>query len=222
MNTLPLKAIPIPIQGEIEAQKKPKPRKILSRQSRHFLGVLAAMAVVMYGMDRIIQVKSIDVSNADGKLDYVFITPTVDRLMLSNKRNKLIQNNREHAEFVVRVCVTEAFNKQIPHGVQLCLNMLNIESRFNPTALNYDSGATGASQHMPMSHTKRLMQEGIIKTHWLELHDMETAIKAWASTLSLYIKETGSIEGAVIKYGGWWNRPDDPGAEVYLRGAMGT
>ena len=178
------------------------------------------LAVAIYGMDKLITARTLDLAQADGKLYYVFIGPTVDRLLLSNKSNKLLQNNRAFAEQIVEWCITYAYEQSLP--VALCLNMLKIESRFNPVALNIDSGATGASQHMPAIHTQRLMREGIIKMHWLELHDMETAIKAWASTMAMKVKEAGSLEGGVLRYGGWANRPDDPGAEVYLRGAMGT
>lgn len=221
MTPLPLKVV----KEKQEQDKTPKivkPKrklKLFSHQARHFLGVLAALAVAMYGMDRIITTRTIDLARADGKLYHVFIGPTVDRLLLSNKSNKLLQENRAFAEQIVSWCVTYAYEQALP--VALCLNMLRIESRFNPAALNVDSGATGASQHMPATHTQRLTREGIIKSHWLELHDMETAIQAWASTMGMYKRQTGSLERGVLKYGGWANKPNDPEAREYLRGALG-
>ena len=54
-------------------------------------------------------------SQADGKLDYVFITPTVDRLMLSNKVNKLIKTT-EHASLLSE-CALQDVQQTISHGV---------------------------------------------------------------------------------------------------------
>ena len=63
MNALPLKAIPIPIQGEIEAQKKPKPHGRYSADSPAFSWCVGGdgRGDVRHGQDN--QVKSIDVSS---------------------------------------------------------------------------------------------------------------------------------------------------------------
>lgn len=222
MIPLPLKSVKpkLPEVTPEESQKPKRKSKLISRETRHWLHVMLVLVVVIFGLDRIVAAKTVDLAHADAKLDHFYVDPIVKRVMISNKNNKFIQKNPEFVKKFVAWCVDASYKEGLP--VELCTNMLRIESKYDQLAINITSGALGPAQFIAGLHTKRLKSEGIIKDSYLELHDMETAIYAWASTMAMYVAETGNLNSAILKYGGWANQPRDQKAQEYLRGARGT
>mgnify|MGYP001558348376 CR=1 FL=1 len=195
--------------------REPKQRKKRKwRIQRLSLPVILVLSVIsslaVYQAHR----RSLEVAELDAKLNYVFVEPIVDRLLLSNKKDKTLVEHREYITRIVRIAVHEAYRTEPKVPLEVLLGILKIESKFNPRAINLTSGATGMAQVLPATWSETLKRDGTIDWHWLELHDTETAIKAAVHIFSTYLKQTGDVDKALLRYGGFRNTD---GSEYVLK-----
>ena len=167
--------------------------------------LLLALAIVGFTASRL-SARNIEVAELEAKLEYVFVEPILQRLLLSNPKNKQLQEHKDYLRKIIRLAIHEAYREEPKVPIEVLLGVLKIESRFNPAALNKVSGATGIGQVMPAMHAARLSEKGIIQDHWLELNDPEVGVRAAVEILRKYLKQTGNIDAALRKYGGYGNR----------------
>lgn len=209
-------------QVEMESAKHPKPRKARLRKWRVtrlylsiilFLSVLSAFALYQSST------RAREIVELEAKLD-IFVDAIVDRILLSNKKDKALAENKDYIKRVIRIAVQEAYKSEPRVPLEVLLGILKIESKFNPRAINLSSGATGMAQVMPAVWGETLKRNRTVDWHWLELHETETAIKAAVHIFEDYLRQTGGdIDKALLKYSGWANRPDEAGAMTYVREA---
>src|SRR3990167_2934855 len=164
--------------------------------------------------------RTVEVAELEAKLEYVFVEPILQRILLSNPKNEQLQEHKDYLRKVIRLAIHVAYFEEPKVPIEVLLGVLKIESRFNPAALNKLSGATGIGQVMPAFHAVRLSEKGILRDHWLELNDPEVGVKAAAEILRKYLKQTGNLDAALKKYGGYGNRPSgDREAAQYVSAA---
>src|SRR3990167_7235495 len=188
--------------------KRPK-RAPKSRWRKLALGetivLILALAAVGFTTAKL-SARDVEITALEAKLEYVFVEPILQRLLLSNPKNKQLQEHKDYLRKIIRLAIHEAYREEPKVPIEVLLGVLKIESRFNPAALNKLSGATGIGQVMPAMHAARLSEKGIIQDHWLELNDPEVGVRAAVEILRKYLKQTGNIDAALRKYGGYGNR----------------
>ena len=202
-------------QVEALSDKKPKVRRKRWRKhmDRLYLPAILILSLALIFSSLHFKQRSLEIVELEAKLD-IFVDAIVDRILLSNKKDKALAENKDYIRRVVRIAVQEAYKSEPKVPLEILLGILKIESRFNPKVINLSSGATGMAQVMPATWADSLKRNGLVDWHWLELHETETAIKAAVHIFSTYLKQTGDVDKALLRYGGFRNTD---GSEYVLK-----